>query len=264
MATLPWSNDAGATLEALKKSFAIIEFEPNGKIITANPLFCQTMGYELAEIQGRHHSLFAAPGEADGLAYKAFWSRLGAGQFDSGEYKRIAQSGHEIWLQASYTPVLGAGGKVVKVVKLALNITKAKVKAAEDASVLQAIFRSQAVIEFDLDGVILEANDNFQKVSGYGRDELVGQHHKMLAEPSYAASQSYADFWRRLGQGEFLADEFRRVGKRRPRGVAGSLLQSDFRRQWQGDEDHQVRHRPDGADGKRRLCRRRIVAFGRG
>jgi len=213
MANFPWSSDAGATLEALKKSFAIIEFEPGGKIITANPLFCQTMGYALAEIQGRHHSLFAAPGVADNQAYKDFWARLDAGQFDSGEYKRIAKDGREVWLQASYTPVSGAGGKVVKVVKLALDVTRAKVKAAEDASVLQAIFRSQAVIEFNLEGVILEANDNFQKVSGYGRDELVGRHHKMLAEPAYAASQAYAEFWRRLGQGEFLADEFRRVGK---------------------------------------------------
>lgn len=213
MATFPWSNDAGAKLEALKKSFAIIEFEPGGKIITANPLFCQTMGYDLEEIQARHHSLFAAPGQAESKVYRDFWARLDAGQFDSGEYKRIAKDGREVWLQASYTPVLGAGGKVVKVVKLALDVTRAKVKAAEDASVLQAIFRSQAVIEFDLDGIILEANDNFQKVSGYSRAELVGRHHRMLAEPAYSASQAYADFWQRLGQGEFLADEFRRVGK---------------------------------------------------
>ena len=213
MATFPWSGDASATLEALKKSFAIIEFEPSGKIITANPLFCRTMGYDLAEVQGRHHSMFAANGQAQSQAYKDFWTRLNAGQFDSGEYKRTTKTGQEVWLQASYTPVLGAGGKVVKVVKLALDVTQAKLKAAEDASVLQAISRSQAVIEFDLNGVILEANENFEKVSGYGRAELIGRHHRMLAEPDYAASQAYADFWRRLGQGEFLADEFRRVGK---------------------------------------------------
>jgi methyl-accepting chemotaxis protein len=213
MATFPRSSDASATLDALKKSFAIIEFDPVGKILTANPLFCQTMGYALAEIQGRHHSLFADPADVETQAYRDFWARLGAGDFDSGEYRRLGKGGREVWLQASYTPVLGAGGKVVKVVKLALDITQAKMKSAKDASVLEAIFRSQAVIEFDLDGVILEANDNFQRVSGYGRDELVGRHHKMLAEPAYAASQAYANFWRRLRQGEFLADEFRRVGK---------------------------------------------------
>jgi methyl-accepting chemotaxis protein len=102
---------------------------------------------------------------------------------------------------------------VAKVVKLALVVTKAKLKSAEDASILQAIFRSQAVIEFDLSGVILEVNDNFQKVTGYSRDELVGRHHRILAEPEYAASPAYAQFWERLRQGEFLADEFRRLGK---------------------------------------------------
>ncbi|ATC32150.1 PAS domain S-box protein [Caulobacter vibrioides] len=213
MVTFPWSSDAGAILEALKKSFAIIEFEPGGKIISANPLFCQIMGYDWAEIQGGHHRIFTPPDEVGSQAYRDFWSRLDSGQFDSGEYKRIAKNGREVWLRASYTPVLGAGGKVVKVVKLALDVTEAKAKSAEDSSVLQAIFRSQAVIEFDLDGTILEANDNFQKVSGYSRAELVGRHHRMLAEPVYSASQAYADFWRRLGQGEFLADEFRRVGK---------------------------------------------------
>jgi methyl-accepting chemotaxis protein len=213
MANFPWSNDASATMEALKTSFAIIEFEPGGKIITANARFCDTMGYSLAEIQGRHHSLFADPGEIQSQSYKEFWARLNAGEFDSGEYKRIGKGGREIWLQASYTPVLGAGRKVVKVVKLALDITQAKVKSAEDASILKAIFRSQAVIEFDLDGVILEANENFQQVTGYGRDELVGHHHRILAEPAYAASPLYAQFWDRLRQGEFLADEFRRLGK---------------------------------------------------
>jgi methyl-accepting chemotaxis protein len=213
MAIFPWSNEAGATLDALKTSFAIIEFEPGGKIITANALFCATVGYDLAEIQGQHHSLFAESGAAQTQDYKDFWARLDSGQFDSGEYRRLGKGGRELWLQASYTPVLGAGGKVVKVVKLALDITQARQKSAEDASILQAIFKSQAVIEFDLNGVILEANANFQKTTGYSRDELVGHHHRILAEPAYAASARYVEFWDRLRQGEFLADEFRRLGK---------------------------------------------------
>ena len=207
------SGHPGETLAALKKSFAIIEFEPSGRIVTANPIFCAMMGYDLPEIQGQHHSLFAAPGESDTAAYKEFWARLRDGQFDTGEYKRLTKDGREVWLRASYTPVVGAGGKVLKVVKLALDVTADKVRSAKDASVLAAIFRSQAVIEFSLDGVILEANENFQKVSGYGRDDLVGHHHRMLAEPDYVASPAYAEFWKKLGQGEFLADEFRRVGK---------------------------------------------------
>jgi methyl-accepting chemotaxis protein len=213
MATFPWFGEASATLEALKKSFAIIEFEPGGKILTANDLFCQTVGYSLHDIQGKHHSLFVDPTEVAQQSYREFWSNLDAGHYRSGEFKRFGKSQKEIWLQASYTPVTNASGKVTKVVKLALDITEAKMKAAENASFLQAIFRSQAVIEFGLDGTILEINDNFQKVTGYGRNELVGRHHRMLAEPVYAASAAYAQFWDRLRQGQFLADEFRRLGK---------------------------------------------------
>ncbi len=213
MATFPWSNDAGATLTALKTSFAIIEFEPDGTIITANPMFCQTMGYALEEIVGRKHSLFALPGVAESQDYKAFWAGLAAGHFDSGEYKRVAKGGRQVWLQASYTPVLGANGRTIKVVKLALDITQTKMKAAEDASILQALFRSQAVIQFDPNGVILDANENFEKTSGYTRQELIGSHHRMLAEPSYAASPDYVAFWDRLRRGEYMADEFRRIGK---------------------------------------------------
>jgi methyl-accepting chemotaxis protein len=213
MTMIPSFSTAKATLDALKQSFAMIEFEPGGKIITANALFCAAMGYDLSEIQGRHHRLFVDPAMANTQAYKTFWSGLDSGRFDSGEYKRFGKNGREVWLQASYTPVLGSGGRVIKIVKLALEITAAKQRSAEDASILTAIFRSQAVIEFDLNGVILEANDNFVKMTGYSRDELVGRHHRLMAEPEYAASPRYAQFWAMLGKGEFLADEFRRLGK---------------------------------------------------
>ncbi len=171
------------------------------------------MGYELDEIRGRHHSMFVEPQTVNEHAYKEFWDHLADGKFSSGEYKRISKSGAPIWLQASYTPVLDSGGKVVKVVKFALDITQARMKAAEDLSMIQAIFRSQAVIEFTREGIILDANDAFLKVVGYSRDEVVGQHHRMFAEAAYTDSVEYREFWRKLANGEFLADEFRRLGK---------------------------------------------------
>jgi len=116
-------------------------------------------------------------------------------------------------LQASYTPVFDNNGRVVKIVKGALDVTQAKIKAAEDASLMQALYRSQAVIEFSLDGRVLNANDNFLRVFGYSRDEVIGQHHRMFAEPDYAASPEYRAFWTKLGSGEVLSDEFRRLGK---------------------------------------------------
>jgi methyl-accepting chemotaxis protein len=122
--------DAAATLRAPGKSFAVIEFTPDGRIVTANALFCQTVGYDLAEIKGRHHSMFAPPGYAETEEYRKFWRRLGNGEYDAGEYQRFGKGGREIWLQASYTPVAKGNGNVTKVVKLALDITKTKARAA--------------------------------------------------------------------------------------------------------------------------------------
>ena len=200
MSLLPTFGDSAAILNALKTSFAIIEFATDGTVITANDKFCAAIGYRLDEIKGKHHSLFVDPKYAQSGDYKAFWKRLAGGAFDTGEYKRIGKGGREIWLQASYTPVLNGAGRTVKVVKLALDITDAKVKSAENASLLDAIFRSQA-------------NDNFLKVLGYSAAELVGQKHAMLAEPGYAASADYKAFWDRLRKGEFAEGEFSRLGK---------------------------------------------------
>ncbi|BDA86239.1 methyl-accepting chemotaxis protein [Aureimonas sp. SA4125] len=195
------------------QSLAIIEFDPAGKILTANENFCRALGYGLSEIAGQHHSIFVAPDEVQAAAYKAFWTQLGRGQFVAGEFKRIAKDGREIWLQASYNPVTNSGGKIYKVVKFATDITVAKLAAAENAGKLDAIGRAQGIIEFTPDGQILTANPNFLAVIGYGLDEVVGKHHRMFVEPAQAASADYADFWAKLRGGEFIADEFRRIGK---------------------------------------------------
>jgi methyl-accepting chemotaxis protein len=204
---------AAKTLAALGKSFAVVEFTPTGTIITANRLFCATVGYDLTEIKGRHHSIFVDPAEAKSDAYKTFWRRLAKGYSDPGEYRRFGKGGREIWVQASYTPVANARGTVTKVVKLALDITRAKAQAARDASLIQAMYRSQAIIEFTLDGEILDANETFLKVMGYRKDEVVGRKHAIFADPVFAASAEYRQFWERLRQGEFIAGEFNRIAK---------------------------------------------------
>jgi len=150
-----------ATLDAIKRSQAVIEFDPHGTIVDANPLFCQALGYTLDEIRGKHHSLFVEPGHRDSAAYRSFWERLGSGTFDAGQYKRIGKGGREVWIQASYNPVMGADGKVSKVIKVAADITADKLRNADYEGQLAAIGKSQAVIEFDLQGNILHANDNF-------------------------------------------------------------------------------------------------------
>ena len=194
-------------------SFAIINFKPDGTILDANDNFLRLMGYEAEEIVGRQHRMFLTPEERDSTSYAEFWPRLRSGSFCSGEFRRLAKSGHDVWLRASYIPVRNGRGKVVKVVKLALDVTPEKQAAAESESILDAIGRSQAVIKFALDGTILDANDNFLRVMGYARDEILGRKHSLFASPAHAASHEYQAFWERLRQGEFVAGDFERIGK---------------------------------------------------
>ena len=203
---------AAQTLIALDRSLAVIEFDPTGRILTANENFCQAMGYALAEIQGQHHSMFVEPGDRASAAYADFWRKLGGGMYDAGEYKRLGKGGREVWIQASYNPVL-KGSKVVKVVKVATDVTAEKLRTAEQQGKMDAISRAQAVIEFTPAGEILTANDNFLAAVGYRLEEIRAQHHRMFVAPEEVASPAYAELWARLNRGEYVAAEFRRIGK---------------------------------------------------
>jgi methyl-accepting chemotaxis protein len=210
---LSGASSATDTLSALDRSLAIIEFDPQGKILTANANFCAALGYALDEIKGRHHSLFVDPTYARTPEYSAFWAKLGRGEFDAQEYLRIGKGGTEVWIQASYNPVRDGRGAVTRVVKVATVITAEKLRNAEFEGKLAAISRVQAVIEFAPSGEVLTANENFLATLGYGLGEIQGQHHRMFVDPAYARSAEYQDFWRKLNAGEFVAAEFKRVGK---------------------------------------------------
>ncbi len=200
-------------LNALNSSLAIIEFQMDGTIITANENFLKTMGYTLGEVKGKHHSMFADSAYASSLEYKQFWNDLNNGHFQAAEYKRFGKNGAEVWIEASYNPILGKNGKPYKVIKFATDITAKKLQVAEYAGLVDAINRSQAVIHFKLDGTILDANENFLSVMGYSLDEVKGKKHSMFAEPSYAASEEYRQFWEVLRSGQFQAAQYRRLGK---------------------------------------------------
>jgi methyl-accepting chemotaxis protein len=202
-----------AKLDAIGKTQAIIEFRLDGTIATANENFLRTVGYELAEIQGQHHGMFVEPGYRDSAEYKRFWERLGRGEYDSGQYKRLAKGGRTVWIQGSYNPIFGPHGKAFKVVKYATDVTAQVLAEAERKGQLQAINRAQAVIEFTLSGIVLGANDNFLNVLGYGLDEVRGQHHSMFVEPAYRASDDYRRFWEKLARGEFDSGQYKRLGK---------------------------------------------------
>jgi methyl-accepting chemotaxis protein len=207
------SADAEAVAAAINRSQAVIEFDLAGNVITANQNFLNALGYSLPEIQGKHHSMFVEPSMRDSAEYRDFWSKLNRGEFVSDEFKRIGKGGQPIWIQASYNPILDGSGKAVKVVKFAAVITSAKMRAMEDAGKIAAIGRAQAVIEFKLDGTIVTANENFLKTLGYSLGEIEGRHHSMFVEPSARDSAAYREFWAKLGRGEYVADEFKRIAK---------------------------------------------------
>ncbi len=157
--------------------------------------------------------MFVVPEERDGAAYKAFWESLRAGEFKSGEYKRLGKGGREVWIQASYNPIMGLDGRPFKVVKFATDVTEQKLRNADYAGQIAAIGKSQAVIEFALDGTILSANANFLDAMGYALEEIRGQHHRMFVVPEERDGAAYREFWESLRRGEFKSGEYRRVGK---------------------------------------------------
>ena len=202
-----------AVREALDRSQAVIEFEVDGTIITANENFLRRMGYRLEEIKGRHHRMFADPEYANSYAYTEFWQKLARGEFQAAEFRRFAKNGTEVWLEASYNPILDRQGKTTKVIKFATDITERKKSYANIVGQVNAIQRSQAVIEFNLDGTIITANENFLSVMGYRLDEIQGKHHSMFAESGYKDSAEYREFWAALNRGEFKASQYKRIGK---------------------------------------------------
>nr|WP_315752095.1 MULTISPECIES: PAS domain-containing methyl-accepting chemotaxis protein [unclassified Bradyrhizobium] len=206
-------SDAEAQLAAISRAMAVIEFQLDGTIITANKNFLNALGYQLEEIQGRHHSMFVEPSERDGAAYREFWAALSRGELKAAEFKRIGKGGREIWIEASYNPVLDSAGKPVKVVKFATDITEKKLRSMADGSKLAAIDRAQAMIEFKLDGTIVSANKNFLDALGYRLDEIQGKHHSMFVEPALRDSAAYREFWAALNRGEYQGGEYKRIGK---------------------------------------------------
>ena len=200
-------------VSAINQSQAVILFSPDGNIVKANENFLSAMGYSESEIEGKHHSLFVTREYASSQEYKDFWSVLRSGEAHSGEFCRVNNKGEDVWIQASYNPILDSKGQPFKVVKFATDITAEKAKNAYFEGQLIAISKSQAVIEFDLDGVILDANSNFLSALGYTLDEVKGKHHSIFVEPAFKNSPEYAAFWEQLRKGVYASGEYKRISK---------------------------------------------------
>ncbi|MCD0258803.1 PAS domain S-box protein [Xanthomonas melonis] len=205
--------DFEGRIEAIDKVMAVIEFSLDGTILDANQNFLQVMGYRLDEILGRHHGMFVDAATRQSAAYRAFWEALGRGAFDAGRYRRIGKDGREVWIQASYNPVLDEHGRPYKVVKYATDVTRQVVDSADADGRIQAIDKVMGVIEFDLDGHVLSANENFLAILGYTPEEAIGRHHGTFVDAAYRASEDYRHFWAKLARGQFDAGRYRRLRK---------------------------------------------------
>jgi methyl-accepting chemotaxis protein len=206
-------DDSRAVLAAFSRSQAMIEFKMDGTIIAANENFLKALGYRIDEIKGRHHSLFVEPAYRETAEYRQFWAALNRGEFQMAQFKRIGKDGKEVWIEASYNPILNRRGQPYKVVKIATDVSAQKAVFADLSGKLDAASRSQAMIEFELDGTVITANENFLNVLGYQLDEIQGRRHSLFVDPAHRDSVEYQKFWERLRAGEHQAGQFRRIGK---------------------------------------------------
>ncbi len=209
------SADVGfrAEIEAIERSQAVIRFAMDGTILNANRNFLNVLGYTLDEVKGRHHRIFVEPAYADSADYREFWAKLNRGEFDTQIYKRIGKNGREVWIQASYNPVMDANGRPCEVVKFSTDVTAQQLAHADSKGQIDAVNKVQAVIHFNMDGKILEANDNFLDLMGYSLGEVRGKHHSIFVEPGHESTEEYRRFWENLREGKFDSRIYKRIGK---------------------------------------------------
>lgn len=200
-----------AIIEALRQQLATIELAPDGTVLAASPSFAQMFGYRPDELVGQKHAALCFPSWTQSPEYGAFWRRLCAGESFQGQFERRHRDRHAVWLEATYCPVRDRSGKVVRVFKLAREATD-EIRTSNGArAVLDAVGRSMAVIEFDLKGQVLRANDNFLKLMAHRAEDLVGRHHRVLCQPEYARGAEYEAFWERLREGRYFQGTVERV-----------------------------------------------------
>ena len=207
-------------LEAINRSNAIIYFDLSGIIIGVNDIFLEAMGYGKGnheEIIGKHHSTFVCPEYARSLEYEKFWDILRSGKYYRGEFERRRKDGSLINLQATYNPIFDESGKIIKIMKIATDISE----IVDSKKQIDAINRSTALISFNIDGFITDVNSIFLETMGYKSNEkakVIGKHHSVFVSYEYSKSDEYIKFWESLKKGKFFDGIFER------RKVDGSIV----------------------------------------
>ncbi|MBI6618053.1 PAS domain S-box protein [Pseudomonas corrugata] len=199
---------------ALHGAMAVVEFTVTGQVLGASPIFLEMTGYSLDEVVGKHHSIFCEPAYGSSRENAALWQQLARGESAEAQFLHLRRAGEGIWVEASYAPVRDQGSGVQRVVQILRNSHERVLRAQAESSVMQAIDRSMAVIEFDLSGTVVRANENFLKVMGYRREEVLGQHHRLFCNPREVQDEAYRGFWAALNRGQYMSGQFQRVDKR--------------------------------------------------
>jgi methyl-accepting chemotaxis protein len=199
--------DHSAQIAAVNQVMSVAEFSLDGTLLRINENLLKALGFTESEVLGQNHAMFVSPAFRQSPEYRSFWERLNRGESISGQFKRTGKGGAGTWVQASYIPIKGPDGKVMKVVDYAIDVTEQVTKSFDFSGQIDAINKAQAVIEFSLDGKVLRANANFLNALGYAENEIVGQHHSMFVDPVYRQSQDYRLFWEKLGRGEYDAGQ---------------------------------------------------------
>lgn len=200
-------------INALNASMAIIEFDINGNILIANQKFLTLIGYNIDEIQGKHHSIFCSKDYANSVTYRNFWNQLKSGIYASDKFQRVTKKGNILWFEATYTPIVDNSNKVIKIIKVAKDITSFMLDKIETDNKFEAISSSMAMIEFTTDGIILDANKNFLDTMGYTLNEIRGKHHSMFCSNEYKTSKDYSFFWQNIKNGKTFKGKFQRINK---------------------------------------------------
>lgn len=200
-------DELNAVIDTVKSTLAVIEFTPDGVILDANDHFLSIAGYEKSEAVGQHHRIMCLPKYADSPEYQQFWKDLKSGIAQRGEFERLNKQQEPIWLEATYFPVI-QNGDVIKVMKIASDITAKKLESIMREAVFESLDRSQAIIEFTPEGYIVQANKNFTQTVQYELNQIKGQHHRIFCYDEFY--EENPNFWDELASGQFKSGQFKR------------------------------------------------------
>ena len=205
--------DLRGKVAAIGSRTPMIEYDLDGHVVDANDTWIRATGFKLSEVRGKHHRMFLPPEERDTPEYQAFWGKLRQGEIQAAVYKRMAKDGRPIWVEATFYPLRNLRGRLYKVVTCIVDITDRMMTLADGAGQLAAINKAQCVIDLDLNGTVLHANENFLRTFGYAREDVTGKHHDLLVDPADREDSDYRALWTKLARGEYESGKFKRRGR---------------------------------------------------